>query len=112
MGFKKVEVKGSAQVSENLPVKYGFWTKFKAFWLQKIDFSLTPQELIFEEKLNNIFNTKVTKKSIHDFLFQEISFGRKKKSKINVSVVEELNTQDEMNSDENSDDDIWENIEK
>ena len=51
----------------NLPVKAGFWTRFKAFWLQDIDWNknieveLTPYQQKVEDEIN-------------EFLHQEISF--------------------------------------
>ena len=64
------------QVGSNLPVKGGFWNRFKAFWLQDIDWNkeikveLTPYQQKVEDEIN-------------EFLHQEISFrklfGRSKK---------------------------------
>ena len=51
----------------DLPVKQGFWSKFKAFWLQEIDWNreikveLTPYQQKVEDEIN-------------EFLHQEVSF--------------------------------------
>ena len=70
--------------NNNLPVKVGFWTKFKAFWLQEIDWNkeikveLTPYQQKVEDEINEFLHQEVTWEKVHDFLFQEISFGKKK----------------------------------
>ena len=52
----------------NLPVKQGFWSKFKAFWLQEIDWNreikveLTPYQQKVEDEIN-------------EFLHQDVSFS-------------------------------------
>ena len=66
--------------NESLPVKQGLWQRFKAYWLQDIDWNseikveLTPAQQGFEDKLNNVLGQEVTFKSFKDFLFQEIKF--------------------------------------
>lgn len=70
--------------NEALPVKTGFWQKFKAFWLQDIDWNkeikveLTPKQQKVENEINEFLHKEITWEKIHDFLFQEISFGKKK----------------------------------
>ena len=70
--------------NENLPVKKGFWNSFKAFWLQDIDWNkeikveLTPYQQKVEDEINEFLHQENTKKKVHDFLFQEISFGKAK----------------------------------
>ena len=67
-----------------LPVKVGFWQKFKAFWLQDIDWNkeikveLTPAQQKVEDEINDFLHQEITWEKVHDFLFQEISFGKKK----------------------------------
>ena len=71
--------------SKELPTKIGFWAKFKAFWLQDIDWNkeitveLTPYQQKVEDEINEFLHQEVTWKKFHDFLFQDISFGKKKK---------------------------------
>lgn len=68
----------------NLPAKQGFWSKFKAFWLQEIDWNkeikveLTPYQQKVEDEINEFLHQEITWKKVHDFLFQEITFGKKK----------------------------------
>ena len=68
----------------NLPVKIGFWQKFKSFWLQEIDWNkeikveLTPYQQKVENEVNEFLHQEITFGKIHDFLFQEVTFGKKK----------------------------------
>ena len=68
----------------NLPVKRGFWNKFKAFWLQEIDWNkeikveLTPYQQKIEDEINEFLHQEITWEKVHDFLFQEITFGKKR----------------------------------
>ena len=74
-------------VDTTLPVKQGFWSKFKAFWLQdaeeflnkEIKVELTPKQQKVEDEINEFLYQEVTWQKIHDFLFQEVSFGKKNK---------------------------------
>lgn len=67
-----------------LPVKRGFWSKFKTFWFQEIDWNkeitveLTPYQQKIEDEINEFLHQEITWKKVHDFLFQEITFGKKK----------------------------------
>ena len=69
----------------NLPVKAGFWQKFKNFWLQEIDWNkeikvtLTPKQQKIENEINEFLHQEITWEKVHDFLFQDISFGKKAK---------------------------------
>ena len=73
-------------VDTTLPVKQGFWSRVKAFWLQdaeaflaqEINVELTPKQQKIEDEINEFLYQEVTWQKIHDFLFQEISFGKKK----------------------------------
>lgn len=70
--------------NETLPAKVGFWQKFKAFWLQEIDWNkeikveLTPKQQKVEDEINEFLHQEITWEKVHDFLFQEITFGKKK----------------------------------
>ena len=74
-------------VETALPVKQGFWSKFKAFWLQdaeeflnkEIVVELTPKQQKMENEINEFLHQEVTWQKIHDFLFQEVTFGKKNK---------------------------------
>ena len=71
-------------VGGNLPTKAGFWSKFKAFWLQEIDWNkeikvvLTPYQQKVEDEINEFLHQDITWGKVHDFLFQEVSFSSKK----------------------------------
>lgn len=71
--------------AKNLPVKRGFWSKFKAFWLQEIDWKreikveLTPYQQKVEDEINEFLHQEITWTKVHDFLFQEVKFGKKNK---------------------------------
>ena len=69
--------------NDNLPVKRSFWSRFKAFWLQEIDWNkeikveLTPYQQKVEDEINEFLHQEITWEKVHDFLFQEISFRKK-----------------------------------
>ena len=69
---------------KNLPTKQGFWTKFKAFWLQEIDWNkeivveLTPAQQKVEDEINEFLHQEITWEKVHDFLFQDVKIGNKK----------------------------------
>ena len=71
--------------NDKLPVKTGFWNKFKAFWLQDIDWNkeikveLTPYQQKVEDEINEFLHQEITWEKVHDFLFQEVKFGKNKK---------------------------------
>ena len=68
---------------KDLPVKQGFWSKFKAFWLQEIDWNkeikveLTPAQQKVEDEINEFLHQEITWEKVHNFLFQEVTFGKK-----------------------------------
>lgn len=80
--IENVENAGTIRNS-NLPAKTGFWNKWKAFWLQDIDWNkeikveLTPYQQKIENEINEFLHQEITWEKIHDFLFQEISFRKK-----------------------------------
>lgn len=65
-----------------LPTKVGFWQKFKTFWLQEIDWNkeikvvLTPKQQKIEDEINEFLHQEITWEKVHDFLFQEVRFGK------------------------------------
>jgi len=71
------------QPGKNLPTKTGFWNKFKAFWLQDIDWNkeikveLTPYQQKVEDEINEFLHQEITWEKVHDFLFQEVTFRSK-----------------------------------
>lgn len=84
-------------VETTLPAKQSFWSRCKAFWLQDAEeylnsefkVTLTPAQQKFEDDLNAFLHQEITWKQIHDFLFQEISFGKKDKNVEETIKVEE-----------------------
>ncbi len=72
--------------NENLPVKAGFWSSFKAFWLQEIDWNkeikveLTPYQQKVEDEINEFLHQEITWGKVRDFLFQEVTFKKKTKA--------------------------------
>ncbi len=67
-------------VSESsLPAKVGFWPKVKAFLFQEIKVELTPAQQKFEDDLNDFLHIELTWQDFKDFLFQDITFGKKNK---------------------------------
>lgn len=71
--------------NKNLPAKRGMWQRFKAYWLQDIDWNseikleLTPKQQKVENEVNEFLHQEITWQSVHDFLFQEVTFGNKNK---------------------------------
>ncbi len=71
---------------KKLPVKTGFWNKFKAVmfreipWNYEIKVVLTPYQQKVEDEINEFLHQEITWEKVHDFLFQEISFGKKKRA--------------------------------
>ena len=66
-------------VDATLPVERGFWSNFKAFWLQDVNIELTPKQQKVETEINEFLYQDITWQKIHDFLFQEVHFGKKNK---------------------------------
>ena len=60
--------------NQSLPVKSGFWSKFKAFMLQDITVELTPYQQKVEDEINEFLHQEVTWQGVKNFLFQEIRF--------------------------------------
>ena len=77
-------VENAGTIRSELPAKPSFWQRFKAFWLQEIDWNaeikveLTPRQQEIENNINEFLHQEITWEKVHDFLFQEVSFGKKK----------------------------------
>lgn len=73
------------QAGSNLPTTVGFWNKFKAFWLQEIDWNkeikveLTPYQQKVEDEINGFLHQEVTWQSFKNFLFKEVPITYKGK---------------------------------
>ena len=73
------KIMGGVEITESgLPAKVGMWTKVKAFLFQEIKVELTPAQQQFQNDLNDFLHIELTWQDFHDFLFQEIHFGKKK----------------------------------
>lgn len=88
-----VQIEPSAEVqtgnATNLPVKRGFWSSMKTFWLQDIDWyskvdwgreikvELTPKQQKVENELNEFLHQEITWEKFRNFLFKDITFGKK-----------------------------------
>ena len=67
-----------------LPVKRGFWSSMKAFWLQEIDWNakidwgreikveLTPGQQKVENELNDFLHQELTWEGFRDILFKKL----------------------------------------
>lgn len=88
--FGGVELNGQENAGtirqKDLPVKAGFWSKFKSFWLQEIDWNkeieveLTPKQQKVEDEINEFLHQEITFEKVHDFLFQEVTFSKKEQA--------------------------------
>lgn len=86
IGGENIQNAGTIR-NENLPAvkTTGFWSKFKSFWLQEIDWNreikieLTPRQQEIGNNINEFLHQEITWEKVHDFLFQEITFGKNKK---------------------------------
>ena len=73
-----------ANAGSNLPVKAGFWSKFKSFmfqdipWNHEIKVVLTPYQQKVEDEINEFLHQEITWEKIHDFLFQDVTLRKKK----------------------------------
>lgn len=73
------KIMGGVEITESgLPAKVGMWPKVKAFLFQEIKVELTPAQQQFQNDLNDFLHIELTWQDFHDFLFQEITFGKKK----------------------------------
>ena len=66
---EKVENVGTIR-NQNLPVKLGFWQKFKDFWTQEIKVELTPKQQKIENEINEFLHQEITWEKVHNFLFR------------------------------------------
>ena len=59
-----------------LPAKVTPWTRVKNILFYEIKLELTPyQQKVFKE-VHDFWHQEITAEKIHNFLFQEISFGK------------------------------------
>lgn len=65
--------------SNNLPAKPTFWSKLKGILTYEIKVELTPYQQKIEDEINEFLHQEITWQSFKNFLFQEVSFGKKNK---------------------------------
>jgi len=82
IGEENVDLDGPAfkpfSNAANLPVKVGFWSKFKSVLFYEIKVELTPYQQKMEDEINDFLHQEVTFKSVKNLMFKEITFGKKK----------------------------------
>lgn len=64
----------------NLPAKQTFWSKLKGILTYEIKVELTPYEQKIEDEINEFLHQEITWQSFKNFLFKEITFGKKNKA--------------------------------
>lgn len=62
-----------------LPIKPSVWTRIKNVLFYEIKVELTPAQQKVEDEINEFLHKEISFKKLHDFLFQEIHFGKNKK---------------------------------
>ena len=61
----------------NLPVKASFWSRLKGVLTYQVKVELTPYEQKIEDEINEFLHQEVTWQSFKNFLFQDVTFGKK-----------------------------------
>lgn len=74
--------------AKNLPVRNnGVWATIKAFFTKKVEVTMTPSQQKIVDFLGQDVDVTMTPKQektiqkMRDFLFQEVTFGKKNKNK-------------------------------
>lgn len=68
--------------STNLPAKQkGFFSKLKSVLFYEIKVELTPYQQKVEDEINEFLHQEVTWQGFKNFLFQDISFSKKGKTR-------------------------------
>ena len=60
--------------NKSLPVKKGFWSKFKSVLFREIKVELTPYQQKIEDEVNEFLHQEVTWTKVKSLLFKEIKF--------------------------------------
>lgn len=69
--------------STNLPAKQkGFFSKLKSVLFYEIKVELTPYQQKVEDEINEFLHQEITWQGFKNFLFQDISFSKKNKTKV------------------------------
>ena len=61
----------------NLPAKNSFWTRLKGLLTYEIKVELTPHQQKVEDEINEFLHQEITWQSFKNFLFKDITFGKK-----------------------------------
>ena len=63
---------------KNLPANTpSFWSKLKGILTYEIKVELTPRQQKIEDEINEFLHQEVTWQSFKNFLFQDVTFGKK-----------------------------------
>lgn len=69
--------------STNLPAKQkGVFSKLKSILFYEIKVELTPYQQKVEDEINEFLHQEITWQGFKNFLFQDISFSKKNKTKV------------------------------
>lgn len=79
-GNSAFKVCGTSAAGTNLPAKQTFWSKLKGILTYEIKVELTPYEQKIEDEINEFLHQEITWQSFKNFLFKEITFGKKNKA--------------------------------
>ena len=64
--------------NSNLPAKQStFWAKLKSALTKEIKVELTPAQQKIEDEINEFLHQEITWQSFKNFLFQEVTIGKK-----------------------------------
>ncbi len=64
--------------AKTLPAKVSVWSRIKSFFMQDIHVELTPYQQKVEDEINEFLHQEVTWQGFKDFLFQDVTIGKKK----------------------------------
>lgn len=64
--------------ASNLPMKPTFASKMHEILFYEIKVELTPYQQKIEDEINEFLHKEITWSMVKDFLFQDITFGKKK----------------------------------
>lgn len=73
------EIVNNAENAAQLPANIGLWPKVRAVLFHEIKVELTPRQEEAFGGLNEFLHIELKWQDFRDFLFQDISFGKKNK---------------------------------
>ncbi len=68
------------ETKTNLPAKQSFWSKLRGILTYEIKVELTPYQQKIEDEINEFLHQEITWQGFRNFLFQDITFGKKNKA--------------------------------